>query len=91
MTRRNRPGRRTRLIKTSINLIHFQLVLVCAYLLVQGEGGADEGVDKTVRDLNVEGSEAAALADLRAKFEHLSNKLEGLTVSSLSIFESINM
>lgn len=63
----------------NISLVQLQLVLVCALLVVRGEGRADEAAT----DPNGEGSEAAALADLKAQFEHLSNKLEGLTVSKL--------
>lgn len=77
MTRRNRPGRRTRPFKINISLVHLQLVLVCAFLLVRGEGGVGEAATGP----NGEGSDAAALAGLKAKFEHLSSKLEGLTVS----------
>lgn len=77
MTRRKRSGRRPRPFKINVNLVHLQLVFVCAFLLVRGEGEADEAASGT----NGEGSETAALAELKAKFEHLSSKLEGLTVS----------
>lgn len=77
MTRRNRLGRRPQALKPNVNLGHLQLLVVCAFLLVQGGGGTDE----VASGPNGQGSEGAALEDLKAKFEHLSNKLEGLTVS----------
>lgn len=77
MTRRKRLCRRPKAFKLNVNLGHLQLLFACAFLLVRGGGGTDEAVSGP----NGEGPEAAALANLRAKIERLSNKLEGLTVS----------